>query len=176
MERVYQLSPYHGVDNFARLHYGAGFSKVLSPCEPIQDLNLKLGVIDNNRINPKRLQLLPKDREKIVVDVPETGEICVLLHPGKSASICLTPTKCGPELVQEIVERDLGGQADRRDHLHLTSIALLSSAGWIACWAPIQAKRIMLHARMVADRTFRFGEDPTNDDVLRLAQVFTKVD
>ncbi len=174
MERVFTLSPFHGVDSLGRLRYGANLAKVLNPCEPIGDKDMKLGIIDNNYLNPKRLEIVPKDRMPISVDIPDTGETLTLLHPGKSASICLTPARCGPELTRQIVEDQLHGTMDRRDKLHMSSVGQVLAAGWFACWAPLQEKRVMLHVRLVADRTIAKNEDPTEEDVLSLASAFVR--
>lgn len=172
-ERMLELSPYHGLDAYFRLCYGEYFSKKLNPCEQITDGGMQLGIIDNKRINPQRLMLVPKDREVVRVTIPETGEDIELTFPGKSAIICMIEEDCGPDLVREIVTNQLSGQPDRRDHLHMTTVGAAQEAGWVAYWAPLQLERKILHARLVVERTIRSGEEPTIEDAKRLANAFS---
>jgi hypothetical protein len=174
MERYYQLSKYHAIDSKARLRYGKEFEKMMIPCEPIADEDLSLGIIDNNKLNPRRLLLAPKDRNTILVTIPETGDTCKVDKPGKSASICLTPNDCGPDLVKRMVRDDLSGTPDRRDHIHIATIGKIKAAGWTPFWAPLQLDKKILHVRMVAERTINSGDDPTEEDAIRLAQAFLK--
>ena len=172
IERVLGLSPYHGIDEHFRLCYGERFDKRLEPCEPITDWSVLLGIIDNKHINPQRLMLVPKDKEIVRVTIPETGDERTLTFPGKSAIICVAEDDCGPELIRNIVTGQLSGQPDRRDHLHMTTIGEVQGTGWVAYWAPLQLESKVLHARLVAERTIRSGEEPTIEDAKRLANAF----
>lgn len=172
-ERFFQLSNDHGLNENFELCYGPDFRSTLKPCQPIYDYDLYLAIVDNNNINPRRLELLPKDRTPINVYVSETGEVYDLEYPGKSAIICFTE-KCDRSIVNEIVSNGLGGSPDRRDHLHVASVKSVINAGWIPYWAPLQLESKILHARMVAQTTIDTGSDPSPSEVARLAKAFAK--
>lgn len=121
MERIFRLSAEHGIDSSFHLFYGHQMEHKLLPCSEILDQDLHIGVIGNNTVKPDRLRLLEKDRGKIQVTIPQTGEVVELLFPGKSGIIILNPDGCGKSEVSDIVQNDMNAVFDRRDHLHVAT-------------------------------------------------------
>jgi len=117
--------------------------------------------------------LLPKDRESIKITKLDDNISCAILHPGKSAKICFTPKGCGPEIVKDFVTKDIAGNYDRRDHLHISTVAKIKDAGWTPVWAPLQLLGRILHVRMIAQRTIESGHDPILEDAVNLSRAFT---
>ncbi len=161
-------------DKNFHLSYGASKDKMLVPCEPITDELICLGIIGNGIVHAAKLLLLPKDRAPIHVQNPTTNEIYSLTYPGKSAILGLDPNICDKEILNLIVKGQLGTEPDRRDHLHISSVAKIMNAGWVAFWAPLQLEHKIAHARLVAKRTIDYAEDPTLEDAQKLANVFEK--
>lgn len=153
---------------------GANQKKILEPCKEILDPQIQVGIVDNNYLNPKRLLLVNKDRTPISVYCPESEETVSVNFPGKSAFINLTQRLAGRALVNQVVTDRLGGEPNRRHHLHFAPIEEVLKADWHTYWAPLQSTGKVFHARLVADRTVRFNEDPTMEDALALADVFCK--
>lgn len=174
-ERYFRVSPLASVDGDFRLHYGHGETSVLEPCKEIYDSSIRVGIIDNNRINPRRLLLVEKDRHLISVYRGESEKTVTCDYPGKSAFIELDKSKSGRALVNSIVSSILAGNPDRRDHLHYASVSNINYAGWHAIWAPLQESGKVFHTRLVADRTMTHYEDPTEADANCLVRAFSKV-
>jgi hypothetical protein len=172
--RVFEISPFASLDEEFRLHYGPNQSETLEPCREIMDPSIKVGLVDNNRINPKRLLLVNKDRNPIVVYRPRSGMIEKVEYPGKSAFLEFGQYSADRTLVQSIVSSILSVDTDRRDHLHCSYVGDIKNADWHTFWAPLQDFGKALHVRLVADRTIRHHEDPNMEDVEKLAAVFSR--
>ena len=156
-------------------HYGEKGNETLYPGEPINNENLCLGIMANNNLTHDKLSLKPGDRQPIRISNPKSGDTIEFTYPGKSAMIITAPG-CDEKLVGEFIEYFFKRIKDRRDHLHVMTVSQLVKAGWIPFYAPLQLKGIVPHARIVAMRTYLYGEDPTIEDLQALASILTKVD
>lgn len=174
MERFFQLQTEYGLDNHFLLHYGDELQRRLYPFQEIFDTSMQLGIVSNSCVSPRRLLLLEKDRLPLRITIPETGNDIFFPFAGKSAFIMLEKKGDPKSYVTTIVKSLLNGEPDRRDHLHAATVGKIRETGWVPFWAPLQLQRNALHVRMVAERTLNAHEDPTEEDALRLAQVFTK--
>jgi len=153
-ERIFwKVNQAYGFDNYLRFRYGEAGEKKLMPCERIEDKSLVVEVLDNSVLKPKRLMLFQKDRQPVLVTIPETGETIVFDMPGKSAKIILTPELCDRRTVKNMVVETFGSKARRT--LHVACVKDLEDAGWIAYYLPLQLSRLMDRARLVSKRTFK---------------------
>lgn len=175
VERFFRLSNVHGIDNYLQLYYGSQLEKRLQPCAEIKDRGMLVGIVGNGSVRPDQLLLTDRDREPILVTIPETGETCKVYMPGKSGIIILNPSKCGKDELKDIVNNHLGGQYDRHDHLHAATIGNINEAGWNVYWAPLQLERKILHTRLIAKRTVELGLDPSEEDVTALSSSLAKI-
>lgn len=173
IERYFSIDPRFSLDNYFRLHFKDG--TVLEPCKPITQSDLVIAVVDNNHLKPNRLLLVPKDRESIRVTLPETQEEKIIPYPGKSAFLFLEERRDIATTVRGCVNRLIGGQADRRDHLHTTTVGQIEAVGWQTWWAPRQMQGNLRHIRIICNSTIQFGQEPTLEDATRLASVFEKL-
>lgn len=174
IERHFSIDPRYSLDNYFRLHFRSG--AILEPCEPIAHTDFVIAVVDNNHLSAKRLLLVPKDREPIRITLPETQEEKMLPHPGKSAFIFLGERQDTATMVRSFVNRLVGGQADRRDHLHATTVGQITEVGWQVWWAPLQMQGNLMHVRIICNSTIHSGQEPTIDDATRLMNVFRKLE
>jgi hypothetical protein len=173
--RYFRVGDNLELDGNFRLHYGLDQKKVLEPCKEILDPLINVAIVDNNYLNPRRLLLVNKDRAPISVYQGQSEETVSVDFPGKSAFLHLTNCLAGKALVEHTVLNHLEGDPNRRDHLHCTPIKDILNVGWHTFWAPLQNVGKVFHARLVADRTMYFNEDPTMEDANALADVFKKL-
>lgn len=174
IERFFNVGQNASLDGDFRLHYGAGESLTLQPCQEIFNTTLCVGLVDNNTLNPRRLLLVDKDRTSISVYCANSGETRTLSYAGKSAFIDLDPKKYERAMLGGLVNHLFSKNLDRKDHLHFATVDRIRSVNWHVFWAPLQESGKVFHVRLVADRTLRQGDDPTEEDVVSLAGVFTR--
>jgi hypothetical protein len=172
-ERRFNLSPYYDLDNYYRLHCGPQKTTVLLPFQEITTPDLRVGIIDNNGINPKRLLLVEKDRTPVRLYIERTNEELTFTLPGKSAFLFFERT-ANQGHVGGIVEKMLRGRFDRRDHLHCVGIPEIRRSGWVPFWIPLQMSGNLLHCRLVSEETLNNQRDPGIDEAIRLGQAFVK--
>ena len=165
----------YGVDNYARLRYGESGQNALIPCEPVQDRSLCLGIVGNSKLKIDKLMITDTDRKPIKVTSEATSETVLLTYPGKSAFVIFEPNACDKSFVKETVTYLLNSTADRRDRIHVATVAEVEEAGWTVFYAPLQLKPIYNHMRIVSKRTIATGEDPTVNDIEKLKSVFTLI-
>lgn len=167
---VFRGNKCYSLDDQFRLHIR---NDIVLPCQRINLPNLNIGIIGNSVLNPRRLLILPQDREPIAAFNPETIEEYEIKYPGKSAFI--HEENC-PSRRHElaVIEKACGLQPDRRDHIYLSTVSAIESTGWQVWWAPIQMRGLITHCRLIPEKVIRRGVDPTLEDATRLAQVFVK--
>lgn len=175
-ERIIHLinRPY-AIDENACLRYGEGWQKALIPCEPIPDKDMCIGRIDNPILKTRRLMIADYDRKIIKVTALATDKIIELSYPGKSTFVLLEPNACDKMFIRDTVKNAFKKDADRRDHVHVASVAQIERAGWLAFYAPLQMDRLFDHVRLVSKRTIATGQDPTEEDAEKLKGVFTLI-
>lgn len=139
--RFFSLSPHHGIDNLLQLHYGDKLEKRLLPGKPITDANLVIGVVGNGTIRPENFQLREDDSLPIKITIPETGDCFDIAAPGKSGIIILDPDNFDKRDLKELVNVEIDGAYDRRDHLHTATVGEIADAGWSVLWAPLQMQK-----------------------------------
>ncbi len=175
---TYFINKPYAVDSNACLRYGEGYQKILKPCEPIEDMSLCIGRLDNPVLKTHRLMIADYDRDPIKVTLrpgEETEEIIELKHPGKSTFILFEPNACDKMFIQDTVRQFFRREPSRRHHVHVALGEKIVEAGWLLIYAPLQMNRLFDHVRLVAKRTVEMGQDPTEDDVERLKSVFTLI-
>lgn len=173
--RLFRVGDNLSLDEGFRLHYGDRQQNILEPCREILDRNIEVGIAGNNNVNPNRLLLLERDRKPIQITIPQSEETVAVNYPGKSAFLHFAQELSGRALVRHTVTSNLERQPDRRDHIHCSNVGGILNANWHTFWAPLQSNGKVLHARLVADRTLRFNEDPTLEDANELLDVFSKL-
>lgn len=134
------------LDDQFRLHVQ---NYTLYPCRRISVADVLIGVVDNNTLNPRRLMVLDKDREKITVFNPRNGKESILEYPGKSAFIYNDGCKCKIDILGTI-GRNTGIKPDRRDHLYVARVDEIESADWQVWWAPLQLRGLSMHCRIIS--------------------------
>ncbi len=170
-ERYFQIGDDSVLDEHFRLHY-RNETRILNPCEVINDGSLEIGLIDNNNLNPKRLLLTEADYQPVKVMIPKTGDIVTLSYPGKSGLLHLEDSLDGNKF-RNIAMRFLGRGADRRDHLHVASLRNIESVGWKVYWAPLQMSGHLHHVRLASPNSM-FGNPISEDEAAKLVNVFKK--
>lgn len=164
-ERRFIINNQCTLDEHFKLYYPNG---IFEPCQIIQDPKVKIGIIDNNNINPSRLMLKGADYHQIVVHIPKTGEIVKVTQPGKTGIIYLE-NQIDISRFKKQGLFHLGGGIDRRDHLHIANVGEINRLGWKVYWAPLQMTGHLMHARMVPP-----NREVTEKDAQELAKIFKK--
>ena len=160
-------------DSLGRLSYQNGETKYLEPCGRITDPDLLIGILANNQLHAERFLLTHKDKQPIRIIIEETGRQMQIKHPGKSAFLYFEglPTK---NTLRRLVDTSLQRISERRDHLHLTTVAWVEEAGWQVWWTPLPERENWLHVRLVSNRTAERSIDPSLEETTALKEAFIK--
>lgn len=168
-ERVISSDPYHTLDEYFVLRFEGG--EQLHPCQEIQYPALQVCIVDNKRINPRRLLIIAgKDDQQINVTTHD-GYCHTLNYPGKSAFLDAHKFSFERE-VQQFMNKLLHVPSDRRDHLHISTVGAINNVGWRVYWAPLQMTGKLFHVRLVCQSTIDGCGNPSIDDAERLASAF----
>ncbi len=143
----------------------------LTPCVPVDDPNMQVGLLSHRVLHPGRLKLSPSDRYPIVLTVEDSGEIYRVDYPGKSAFLYLEPDLD----VGDFVAQSFGRKPKPEDRLCLARVGDIASHGWQTFWTPLPDRENWAHVRLVANRTIDDGSNPTVEDTRNLANVFLRV-
>ncbi len=157
-----------------RLFYDTAKSKSLTPCARIEDPDLLVGVFSASILKPARFRVRgARDRQPITLIDTTSGTVFQVTHPGKSAFIYFgqDPDK---QILGDLVKQSLNRQATRDDHLHLATVGWIEESGWQAWWTPLPDSENWVHVRLIANRTIETGNDPQEEDLNALSQVFIK--
>lgn len=169
-ERFFNVGPGCDLDGNFRLYLRGAR---LEPCARIEQPDITVGIVDNRTLNPRRLMLVEKDQKPLIVTIPDTQEVQLLPHPGKSAFLVLDE-KITKERVHRMVREAMDGEPDRRDHLHTASVRCIEEAGWQVWWAPLPMTGRVTHVRLVANATL-WEDGVSLEDAELLAAAFMRV-
>lgn len=158
------------LDDQFRLHIG---NHVLLPCKRIITGDISIGIVDNKKINPKRLLILEKDKEVITVFSPRTFTEFKIEYPGKSAFLHFEECNCRKNILSSIqAKTDI--VPDRHDNLFVATVAEIESAMWEVWWAPLQMRGLPMHCRMIPKSIIEENRNPTVEETIELSRVFKK--